>query len=397
MALTATKPPGWNANQDYTYTGADGVTYYGRTGDGSTLPTPAGFTPNPNAVGTGAIVNPSGTAPGGGASTASQGGLGALIDAAAYGNTQAFELEKQKVEAAIENANRQYQLARNADERASALFELQKWQAELNRVTKQQDQYTDLAKTLLQAAVEKSSRPNDYFQYNKLVSGGRDIFNQVSGGAPAAFSAPAGRFEPGDITDILSRLGVPAYPQTTPLGGTGAAPGAPAAGQQPSSAVSQAQADAVADGLGIDRRFLYEYVAERKSLPDLSGLQQWMTAKGYRGQDGRMTGKVPGVGWQGGASAAGDARPPQQSQMAAPGGGSGGTTAVAAPPPPAQPQGNAWDWARQFVPRDIAALGKEYEDYFAEAIALGRGGGGVAEGFYNATGEQENQNNGAWD
>lgn len=312
MALSLVMPSGWSTANGYTYTDpSTGQTWYGTIGDNSVLPTPGGNTSTIPPLGTGGNTSWTATAPGGtGGSTASS-GISGLIDAAAYGNTQNFELEKQKVDAAIEDANRRYQLAKNADDRAAALQDWQFWQGEQNRILAEQSRYTDLAKTLLNAAVEKSSRPNDYYQYNKLMSGGRDIFSQVSGGAQPAFQAAAGPFEPGNITDILARLGVPAFKQTTPYaggsgtGGTGGAgiPGVPAPGQ---SGVTQAQADAVADGLGIDRKFLYQYVQEKGSLPDLPSLNAWMTSKGYRNANGSMTGRVPNVGWQG---ARGDAVP----------------------------------------------------------------------------------------
>lgn len=293
------------------------------------------------------------------------GGIGGLIDAAAYGNTQNFELTRQQVQAQIDLANKNYQLAVNADQRAQALLDLQKWQAELNRVEHEQQQYTDLAKTLLNAAVEKSSRPNDYYQYSKLITGGRDVFSQVSGGAPPAFQAPAGAFEPGNITDILARLGVPAYPQTTPLpggtgGGTGGStagiPGVPPPGQ---SGVTQAQADAVADGLGIDRKFLYQYVQEKGSLPDLPSLNAWMTSKGYRNANGQMTGRVPNVGWQG---AAGDQGPGARAD-AVPGaqGGSGpGVAATTKAPTSGGSAANPPGWDTGINP-----AGGYYVNYFA--------------------------------
>jgi hypothetical protein len=235
------------------------------------------------------------------------------------------------------------------------------------------------------------------------MAGGRDIFDRISGGATPAFQAASGPTQPGNITDILARLGVPAAPQTTPLGTTGqmggsgattggaGIPGVPAPGV---GGVTEAQADAVADGLGIDRRILREYVRERGSLPSLPDLQAWMNAKGYRNPDGSMTGRMP----------AGDPAPGRESNQTAGGGAgtAGGPTAVAAPPaaaaPPAGPPGTRpttgdWEWARAMVPGNIKALGPEYEDYFAQQIARGRGN--ADEGFYNASGEQNN--NGAWD
>lgn len=147
------------------------------------------------------------------------GNIPGLIDAVTYGNTQTFAQKQQELEAKIADANRTYMLARNADERAAALQNLTFWQAEQTRITTAQNQYLDLAKTLLQAATTKSSQPQDYFQANKMMAGGRDIFQQASGGAAPAFSAESGRAQPGDISDILARLGVPAFKQTSPYTG----------------------------------------------------------------------------------------------------------------------------------------------------------------------------------
>ncbi len=173
--------------------------------------------------------------------------IDALIDATVYGSTKTYELDKQKVAAAIEqakkdyelkkqelealiqDANRKYALTQNADERAEALQELNFWQAEQNRIMAQSKQYTDTATTLLQASVQAASKPGNYFQANKYMSGGRDIFDQVRGGAPPAFSGATGRMESGNISDLMARLGMPALQQTTPFtGGTGTQPGAAA-------------------------------------------------------------------------------------------------------------------------------------------------------------------------
>jgi Tfp pilus assembly protein PilE len=414
MALSTTMPAGWSqANGGYTYTDpSTGQTWYGTYGDNSVLPSSTPTTAAVPALGTGG--NTSWTNPG---TMAAQSGIGGglqnAIDAAVYGNTQQFALTQKQIDAQIDLANRNYQLAVNADQRAQALQDLQFWQAEQNRIVQQQNQYVDLAKTLLQAAVEKSSRPNDYYQYNKLMSGGRDIFSQVSGGAQPAFQATSGPFEPGNITDILARLGVPKFPQTTPYaGGTGGSggastggagiPGVPAPGV---SGVTQAQADAVAGGLGIDPKFLYEYVHEKGSLPSMDDLNNWMNAKGYRDPNTRkLTGKMPTAGWQGaemnrltGADAE-QAR--QQYGTGGPGvqGVVGGQAAVAAPPVTAgtapaayqrTPTTGDYEWAKAMVPANITDPATR--DYFAQAIAIGRGGGGVADEFYNSTGEGQYQ------
>lgn len=313
MALTTVRPPNFDTNQgDYSYQDpATGLTYYGTYSDASALP--ANGAADPAAVGTGAIT----TAQGGGGGS----GLGGLVDSVAYGNTQNFELQKKQVEAAIADAQERLKLAQNADQRAAAFLELQKWTAERDRILAVQKQYSDTAIALLNAATQLRG-PANYFQYNQATSGGRDIFDQLAGGQPRAdFSAMQGRATPASVTDILAAIGMPTAPQTTPLGGT---PGAPGAAPSAAGAPSQAQADQVADGLGIDRSFIREYVGETGKLPDLPSLNDWMNRKGYRDPSGRMTGKMPG-GQQATRAAAGTG-----GGVAA--AGAGGSAAVAAPP-----------------------------------------------------------------
>jgi hypothetical protein len=184
---------------------------------------------------------PSYTGGGGGGAGGGDGSAGRkrLVDAATYGNTQDLELRRQALQAEIEDAARRYALAVTAEERNQAYLDLQRWQTELSKIEHQQGQFTDMAKTILSAATQMNNRPEDYVRYNQVVSGGRDIFDVISGkSAPgAAFGGPAGQIRPGSVEDLLGRLGVQ-YPQTpaTPGGvqpgaaNPGVTPGQPAGG-----------------------------------------------------------------------------------------------------------------------------------------------------------------------
>jgi hypothetical protein len=75
-----------------------------------------------------------------------------------------------------------------------------------------QDRYSTMAQNILKASVDLGSRPEDYFKYNQMLSGGRDILAQLSGNQPtAAFSAPTGRLQAGQVGDVLAALGMTGY------------------------------------------------------------------------------------------------------------------------------------------------------------------------------------------
>lgn len=154
----------------------------------------------------------------GGGGTGSS-GWGGFMDNVARSNREYFEFQ-------VQEAARRYALAVTAEERNQAYLDLQRWQAELNKVQAEQGLYTDVAKTVLGAATQLASRPDDYVRYNQVVSGGRDIFDVMSGkSAPgAAFGGPAGQIRPGSVEDMLGRLGLK-YP-TTPETPAGVQPGA---------------------------------------------------------------------------------------------------------------------------------------------------------------------------
>jgi hypothetical protein len=149
-------------------------------------------------------VAPGGAAPG---AAPGAGGLQALIDATIYANTM--------------DALQRYALAKTAEERQQAYLDLQRWTQELSKTQFQQKQYTDVAQAILSAGTQLSSRPEDYAKFNQVVSGGRDIFDVMSGkSAPgAAFGGPAGHVRAGSAEDLLARLGIQ-YPATsaTPAG-----------------------------------------------------------------------------------------------------------------------------------------------------------------------------------
>lgn len=189
-------------------------------------PAPAGATPpattppgpSTPAGAPGTPATPAATAPG--ATTGTGSGLGGLIDAAAYGNTQTLQ-------ASIDDAIRRYALARTDAERNQAYLDLQRYKTELDKVQNQQKSVTDLATSILSAATSLGSRPADYVKFNEVTSGGRDIFDQISGkgGPAAAYGGPTGQVQAGSVWDLLGRLGV-SYPQT-PATPTGSQPGAP--------------------------------------------------------------------------------------------------------------------------------------------------------------------------
>jgi hypothetical protein len=136
-----------------------------------------------------------------------------LIDATIYANTM--------------DALQRYALAKTAEERQQAYLDLQRWTQELSKTQYQQKQYTDVAQAILSAGTQLSSRPEDYAKFNQVVSGGRDIFDVMSGkSAPgAAFGGPAGHVRAGSAEDLLARLGIQ-YP-ATPATPAGVLPGAP--------------------------------------------------------------------------------------------------------------------------------------------------------------------------
>lgn len=74
--------------------------------------------------------------------------------------------------------------------------------------------YSSLAQSLLNAAVERGSKPEDYFKYNQMLSGGKDIVQQLFGDQPTAdwSGFTGGEPQAGRVTDILDRLGLPQIP-----------------------------------------------------------------------------------------------------------------------------------------------------------------------------------------
>jgi hypothetical protein len=124
------------------------------------------------------------------------------------------------------DALQRYALAKTAEERQQAYLDLQRWTQELSKTQFQQKQYTDVAQAILSAGTQLSSRPEDYAKFNQVVSGGRDIFDVMSGkSAPgAAFGGPAGHVRAGSAEDLLARLGIQ-YP-ATPATPAGVLPGA---------------------------------------------------------------------------------------------------------------------------------------------------------------------------
>lgn len=163
-----------------------------------------------------AIFNGAG---GGGGETPGSGDRKRLVDAQAEGNERTLQER-------IDDAIRRYALARTAEERNQAYLDLQRWQAELGKVQNQQKTVTDMAAAVMSAASSLSNRPADYIKHDQIVSGGRDIFDRISGkgGPTAAYGGPTGQVQPGSVWDLLGRLGI-SYP-VTPETPAGVQPGA---------------------------------------------------------------------------------------------------------------------------------------------------------------------------
>ena len=174
------------------------------------------------------------------------GGFGGLIDAAARGGAYDQDTRRMDVQGRIEDAARRYALAVTQEQRNQAYMDLQRWEVELKKINAEQGRFTDAAQTILSAAVGMGSRPADYVKYNQIVSGGRDIFDVMSGKAApgAAFGGPAGQIRPGSVEDLLGRLGLQ-YPQTpaTPAGVQPGAANPPVVPGQPAGGTGTASPD----------------------------------------------------------------------------------------------------------------------------------------------------------
>jgi hypothetical protein len=72
-------------------------------------------------------------------------------------------------------------------------------------------QYSDMARSILQASSTMRG-PRDYRQYQNMVSGGRDILDQLGGSTPQQGFGMTGTPERARVTDILEQLGLFARP-----------------------------------------------------------------------------------------------------------------------------------------------------------------------------------------
>lgn len=183
-----------------------------RTGGASTPPSAS-----PGAPASPGDTPATGTGTTGGTTGSVSSGLGPLVDAAAYGNTQTLQAQ-------IDDAIRRYALARTAEERNQAYMDLQRWQTELGKAQHDQSRYDAMAQALLSASVQLQNSPKDYFKFNQMTSGGRDIFAQMQQAGPA-FAGPTGPVEPGSVGDLMARLGIGPSP-ATPATPAGVLPGA---------------------------------------------------------------------------------------------------------------------------------------------------------------------------
>ncbi len=82
------------------------------------------------------------------------------------------------------------------------------------RLANDRSLYSSLAQNLLNGAVQLGARPRDYFKYNQMLSGGRDIMQQLFGDQPVAdFSGfTGGAPEAGRISDLMGALGMRQVP-----------------------------------------------------------------------------------------------------------------------------------------------------------------------------------------
>lgn len=192
-------------------------------------------------------------------------GLGPLLDAAVYGNTRQDDRDQALNDARVKDILDRLMLAKNEDERAALQQELNQQLAadarydsnrnsDLNRwletqkmaqqgqqfeegrydtrLNNERNLYSTLGQNLLNASVTLGSRPEDYYKYNQMLSGGKDLLGQLfSDEAIPAFSAPTGEIRSGNIGNLLQQLGMPGIPGGwTTGGGAGNVPGMGAPG-----------------------------------------------------------------------------------------------------------------------------------------------------------------------
>jgi hypothetical protein len=143
-------------------------------------------------------------------------GYGALLDGIGYSNTQKYLMEKELNDARVKDLLDRLKLAQNDDERAAILQDFNIQAARDARYDKNRagdlDRWSSLAQNLLTNATELGSRPEDYFKYNKYLSGGRDIYQQMMEGTPAQGGAPTGEIKAGSISNLLNQLGINSAP-----------------------------------------------------------------------------------------------------------------------------------------------------------------------------------------
>jgi len=180
-------------------------------------------------------------------------GLGSLLDGVGLANTNQDNRLTKLNDAQVDQIRSQIKLAENGDARAQqqldALIEqigdqrfdknraddLNRW-LDMQKMAQQGDQfqqtrydnrlsgerslYSNLAQNLLNASVQLGSRPEDYFKYNAMTSGGKDIFQQMfSNDAIPAFSAPTGQLKSGNIADLMNQIGMTGVPGGWTTGG----------------------------------------------------------------------------------------------------------------------------------------------------------------------------------
>lgn len=153
----------------------------------------------------------------------------AIIEEAVRGGAERWLVEKAKAE-------QEMALARNTDERAAALLKVQQADQKLRIAramgsteegypTEERRQFdvsqlSTTGRALLDAATRLRG-PEDYYQFQTNVAGGRNLMALLRGavGQPA-FSAPSGFTSPASVSALTERLGLSAP------GGTGAGGGA---------------------------------------------------------------------------------------------------------------------------------------------------------------------------
>lgn len=150
-----------------------------------------------------------------GGGTDTSGSLQKLLDAIATGDTQKFQEAIREFNVSAAEKQREFDAAQAAQQGQFNTSTTEgARQFSLANALKQQEDYSGLASDLLKTASSLRG-PQDYYQYQKMLSGGRDLMSQLYGNQPnAAFSQVQGKLTPTSLTDVMTQLGFKQAPQT---------------------------------------------------------------------------------------------------------------------------------------------------------------------------------------